>query len=284
MAESLGEGGYATWHVGKWHLGDREHWPDRHGFDVNIAGCEWGHPRNGYFSPWGIPGYPDEAPGETLDANVGRLLGTLDELGIRKNTLILFTSDNGGLSTMEGSPTSNAPLAEGKGWMYEGGVREPLLVSWPGVVPCGTTSSVPVVSTDFFPTFLEAAGLKLEPQAHVDGVSLMPLLRGGLALDRESIYWHYPHYGNQGGTPGSSVRSVNYKLIEFFEDQGVELYDLSSDPSERYDLSRNLPEVVSRLRGMLHRWRTSLEAAIPVRNPDKREWGRSEGRFIGLNR
>ena len=146
---------------------------------------------------------------ESLDENLGRLFNLLDALGETENTVVFFTSDNGGLATSERSPTCNAPLAEGKGWMYEGGTREPLLVRWPGQVAAGNTCPVPVTSPDFYPTILELAGLdpipsaelRSKPAQHCDGTSIAPLMRGTDSIEREAIFWHYPHYGNQGGTP-----------------------------------------------------------------------------------
>ncbi len=361
LARALKAGGYRTWHIGKWHLGDTPFLPTDHGFDVNIAGCFWGHPKNGYFSPWGIPGYPDDGregeyltdrltdeairlirthdggpfflnlwyyavhtpiqakaelverfrrkaadrgldkvrtfeDGEpfpcehkknkrvrrrlvqsdaayaamiaTLDANIGRLLAVLDETGVADNTIVIFTSDNGGLATAEGSPTCNAPLAEGKGWMYEGGTREPLLVRWPRVVEPGSTCEVPITSPDVYPTLLAAAGLPSLPDQHVDGESLMPLLQGTGGLGRDAIFWHYPHYGNQGGTPGCSMRAGDWKLIEFFEDGRLELYNLRDDLGE----TRNLAEAdrgrTRTLHARLVAWRRSVEALIPEPNPD----------------
>ena len=210
---------------------------------------------------------------ESLDENIGRLLDALERSGKAENTIVFFTSDNGGLATAEGSPTSNLPLSEGKGWMYEGGTREPLIVKWPGVVEPGSSCSVPVTSTDFYPTLLEAVGLDPIPEQHCDGVSLMSLLKGGQELDREAIYWHYPHYGNQGGTPGSSIRCGDYKLIDFFEDGEVELYNLRNDIGEDQNLSGDEPEVTARLKKMLADWRASVEAKIPEPNP---EYGASE--------
>jgi arylsulfatase A-like enzyme len=182
--------------------------------------------------------------------------------------VVVFTSDNGGLATAEGSPTCNAPLAEGKGWMYEGGTREPLIVRWPGVTRAGSLCDVPVTSPDVYPTFLEIAGLDPLPRQHVDGVSIAPLLKGDGQPEREAIFWHYPHYANQGGTPGCSVRSGDYKLIEFFEDGHAELYNLREDVSEERDLSRALPEVAEGLRTMLHAWLKQVDAKIPLPNPD----------------
>ena len=205
---------------------------------------------------------------ETLDTNIGRLLDTLDHLGIAENTLVIFTSDNGGLATSEGSPTCNAPLAEGKGWMYEGGTREPLIVRWPGEVQPNTECSEPITSPDFYPTLLQAAGLPLIPDQHLDGVSFLPYLRGQTDSSGRPIFWHYPHYGNQGGTPGSSVRFDDYKLIEFFEDNRLELYNLADDVSEERNLADVEPERTAELYGLLVEWRESIEAKIPQPNPD----------------
>ena len=188
---------------------------------------------------------------ESLDENVGRLLDALEESGKAANTIVIFTSDNGGLATAESSPTCNAPLAEGKGWMYEGGTREPLLVKWTDVVAPGSICTVPVTTPDFYPTLLEAARLDLIPDQHCDGVSLVPLLKGGDELRRKAIFWHYPHYGNQGGTPGSSVRMGNYKLIEFFEDNHIELYDLENYPGEKHDLSQEELELAQDMKATL---------------------------------
>ena len=186
--------------------------------------------------------------------------------------MVVFTSDNGGLATAEGSPTCNAPLSEGKGWMYEGGTREPLIVRWPGVVDAGSSCSVPVTSPDFYPTMLDVAGLDLMPEQHCDGVSLLTLLEGGSSLDRQAIFWHYPHYGNQGGTPGASVRAGDYKLIEFFEDNHVELYNLREDVAEAHDLAEEEIERTQALRDLLAQWREQVEARLPERNPDFTPW------------
>lgn len=160
--------------------------------------------------------------------------------------------------------------------MYEGGTREPLIVSWPGVVERGSVCGEPVTSTDFFPTLLEATGSPLEPAHQVDGVSLLPLLHRDTSFRRGPIFWHYPHYGNQGGTPGSSVRDGKWKLIEFFEDNHSELYDLESDIGETLDLARREPEVRDRLAVVLQEWRTQVEARIPQPNPDYVGWKNRE--------
>ncbi len=356
IATVLKENNYQTWHVGKWHLGKEAYYPERHGFDVNIGGCHFGHPNNGYFSPYDIPTLENGPEGENLtdrltnetlhliknrdttqpfflnlcyyavhtpieakeddihkymnkgekmgianvpefeignpfpcehkkdkritrrllqsnatyagmienlDRNIGRLINLLTESGLEKNTLIVFTSDNGGLATAESSPTCNAPLSEGKGWMYEGGVRVPLLVKWPEVISPNSTCQVPVTSPDYYPTFLEACHLPLLPKQHEDGISLLPLFQGKETIDREAIYWHYPHYGNQGGTPGSSIRMGDYKLIEFFETGKCELYNLKKDIEENHDLSAILPENAASMKNMLWAWRKSIKAKIP---------------------
>ncbi len=363
LARSLKEhGGYRTYHVGKWHLGDREFWPERHGFDVNVGGHASGMPEEGYFSPWGIPTLEDGPEGEylddrltdeairllqdngddpfflyfptylvhtpiqgkdediayfrakaerlgldkidpfvegeyfpcehkrdqrierrvvqsdpvyaamvkCLDDNIGRLMAALEELGKVDDTIVVFTSDNGGLATAEGSPTCNAPLAEGKGWMYEGGTREPLMVRWPGHIDAGSTCETPVTSPDFYPTFLAAAGLEAMPAQHCDGENIMPLLTGEAdhSLDNRPIYWHYPHYGNQGGTPGSSVREGDWKLIEFLEDGRLELYNLRKDIGEDHNVAAEHSELTQRLAGQLATWRDSIDAQMPEPNPD----------------
>ena len=368
LAAALREGGYATWHVGKWHLGGEPYHPERHGFDVNVGGCHMGCPAHGYFSPWKIPVLDDsavpegtylphyltdqavdlirgrrgsdqpfflnfwfylvhtpiEAPEplvekyrrkaaalnldkqqvliegerlpcqqkkdirvvrrvlqsdpvyaamvEVMDESIGRVLKTLEEEGLAEDTIIIFTSDNGGVSTAEGSPTCNAPLAEGKGWMYEGGVREPLIVHWPGVTNAGSLCREPVTSTDFYPTLLEMAGLPARPDQHCDGVSIAPLLKGTDRLHREAVFWHYPHYSNQGNTPGCSVRSGDWKLLEFFEDGRVELYNLREDTGEDHNVAGEHPEIVQRLLELLHDWQRDVEARIPQPNPECEPW------------
>ncbi|MEM9883622.1 MAG: sulfatase [Planctomycetota bacterium] len=356
------DGGYQTFHVGKWHLGMGATSPTAHGFDVNVAGCSWGHPRNGYFSPYGIPGFADGPDGEyltdrltdeaiallrgrdqnrpfflnlwhyavhtpiqappdlvekyrakadrlgldpdgplepgepfacdhkkhlrvqrrtvqshpayaamveNLDTNLGRLFATLDELGLANDTLVVFTSDNGGLSTAEGAPTCNAPLAEGKGWTREGGHRVCQIARWPGRVAPGTATACPVVSPDLYPTFLEAAGVPLNPAQHADGVSLLPLLTGEAdTLDRDAIFWHYPHYSNQGDRPSNAVRVGPHKLIEHFEDGRLRLFDLDTDPSETRDLAAKRPDLTAPLRQRLADWRQEVEALIPKPNPN----------------
>jgi arylsulfatase A-like enzyme len=206
---------------------------------------------------------------DNLDQNIGRLISALKKMGKSENTVIFFTSDNGGLATAEGSPTCNAPLQEGKGWMYEGGTRVPLIVKWPGVTSPGKVCDIPVTSTDFLSTILDMAGIADKTPEDVEGETLTPLLRSATAkLEREAIFWHYPHYGNQGGTPGSSVRMGDYKLIEFFEDHRVELYNLKKDIEEQNDLSQQMPALRDQLRDILHKWQKKVEAKFPLPNPE----------------
>lgn len=202
---------------------------------------------------------------ENLDTNLGNLFAVLDAEGLTGNTLIIFTSDNGGLACREGTPTCNAPLAEGKGWMYEGGTREPLIAVWPGVIPGGEIVDTVTTTPDFYPTFLEVAGVDPIPKQHVDGVSILPALKGG-SFDRGPVFWHYPHYSNQGGCPGCSVREGDWKLIEFFEEGSLELYNLKNDLSEKNNLADEEPEIRDRMHLQLKNWRESVRALIPQPN------------------
>jgi arylsulfatase A-like enzyme len=208
---------------------------------------------------------------ESVDESVGRVMKKLDDLGIADNTIIFFMSDNGGLATAEGQPTCNLPLRGGKGWLYEGGIREPMMVKWPGVVKPGSVCDEPVTSTDFYPTMLEMAGLAPKPQQHKDGESVVPLLKSTGRPKRHALYWHYPHYSNQGGKPGGAVRAGDFKLIEFYEDDRVELYNLRADLGEQHDLAGEMPEKAAELRRMLHEWRQEVGAVMPQPNPNWKE-------------
>jgi arylsulfatase A-like enzyme len=210
---------------------------------------------------------------ETMDRSLGRILDALDRLGLGDNTIVFFMSDNGGLSTAEGAPTSNLPLRAGKGWLYEGGVREPMIVKWPGVTRPGSTSSTPVISTDFYPTILEVAGLPAKPEQHIDGVSMVPSLRQTGTTVQRAIYWHYPHYGNQGGSPGSAVRVGDWKLIEFFEDHRLELYNLKNDLGEQHDLAVEEGKKAAELHEKLKAWRAAVGARMPTPNPNRKAGG-----------
>jgi arylsulfatase A-like enzyme len=195
---------------------------------------------------------------EAMDTNIGRLLAKLDELGIADNTLILFTSDNGGHSV-----TSNRPLRGGKGWLYEGGVREPWIVKWPGVTKPGSICDVPVMNTDILPTVLEACGMPARPDLHKDGVSFAPLLRGETKPAHEALFWHFPHYGNHGSGPCSSVRVGDWKLIHWIEDDSVELFNIATDLSEKNNLAAQYPDRVKQLRTRLEAWRKETAANLP---------------------
>ncbi len=205
---------------------------------------------------------------EAMDLAVGEVLDKLDALGLADDTVVVFTSDNGGLSTSEGSPTSNLPLRGGKGWMYEGGIREPWIWRVPGVTTAGSTSDVPMCSVDLLPTVLDLVGAP--PAQHaIDGVSVVGALRGE-DLPERPLFWHYPHYGNQGGFPAGAVRLGQYKLIERLEDGRVHLYDLAADVGERDDLAAAQPERVRGMRAMLHAWYRDVDAKF-LRPRDGRE-------------
>lgn len=195
---------------------------------------------------------------EAMDTNVGRVLYKLKQLGIEDHTVVCFTSDNGGLSTSEGLPTSNLPLRGGKGWTYEGGIREPYLIKWPGVTRPGSVNNTPVSSIDFFPTLLEIAGVGIDHE--IDGISLVPELKGQGSINRDALYWHYPHYSNQGGIPSGAIRMGDWKLIERYEDGRVHLFDLKNDISERQDLAETFPDRVESMRNKLHAWYKKVDA------------------------
>jgi arylsulfatase A-like enzyme len=204
---------------------------------------------------------------EAMDQAVGTVLARIDELGLREKTLVIFTSDNGGLSTSEGWPTSNAPLRGGKGWAYEGGIREPLLVRWPGVSKPGGVIHMPVSSPDIFPTLLDAAQSKPEPSQIVDGKSLRPVLQGE-AVPERPLFWHYPHYGNQGGAPVAAIRRGQWKLIHWFEGNRIELFNLADDISEQKNLATKEPQRVEKLRQELAAWQKEVGAKFPQPNPN----------------
>jgi arylsulfatase A-like enzyme len=205
-----------------------------------------------------------------MDDNVGRVLETLDALELADDTVVIFTSDNGGRSTLfrSGNPTSNEPIRAGKGWCYEGGIRVPLIIRAPGVTRAGSLCDAPVTSTDFYPTILELAGLEPKPDQHRDGTSLVPLLAGGDSLPRQAVYWHYPHYHGSAWKPGGAMRAGPWKLIEFYEDQRVELYNLADDIREQKDLSTAMPDKTAQLLGDFHAWRNRIGAKMPTPNPN----------------
>jgi arylsulfatase A-like enzyme len=337
LAEALKSAGYATGHIGKWHLGGKGFEPEKQGFDLNIAGDHTGTCRS-YFAPFQskdgtfMPGLEKAPEGEyltdrlaaeadkfieanrdrpfllylahyaphiplrakpdliakykrgkhgeqgnpayaamleSLDDSVGRLLGTLDRLKLSERTMVIFTSDNGGLATLEGSDiasTFNGPLREGKGYLYEGGIRVPLIVRWPGVAKANFVSPFPTSGIDLFPTILDACGVKSD--AKPDGISLVPMLKGETPPKREALYWHYPHYANQGSRPGGAVRAGDYKLIEFYDNGRRELFDLKNDKSESRNLSAEKPEMVKELSEKLDTWRKEVGAKMMKPNPD----------------
>ncbi len=212
---------------------------------------------------------------ETLDQSVRRVLQTLDELSLAEKTIIILTSDNGGLrSVREGkktvTATDNSPARGGKAMLYEGGTRVPLIIKWPGVTPTGGTSAVPVISMDLYPTLLDMAGLPARPSQHRDGLSLAPLLKGTGTLDRDALQWHFPHYHSNVATPMGSLRAGDWKLIEFFEDNRIELYNLKNDIGEKQNLAAKEPEKAAELRKKLQDWRAEVNAAMPIQKPDLR--------------
>ena len=353
--ELLKEAGYQNIFLGKWHLnnkaGEETFWPDKQGFDINVAGHFRGglYIENKFFSPWDIPnlengpdgeymtdrlaqdaadfidgnadnpillylsfysvhapfsapeeriekyinkkkemGLRDEdrfgeehigdkvftyrkeqdhptyaAMVESVDMAVGKVIEKVQEKDISDNTIIIFFSDNGGLSTSEGIPTSNSPLRTGKGWLYEGGIREPAIIKWPGETTPGTVSDAVITSMDFYPTILEMIGLPLRPDLHVDGKSLVPLLKKEKEKIHDAVYFHYPHRSNQKGSPSGSIREGDYKLIVFFKDNKLELYNLKNDIGEQHDLADQLPEIRDRLFTKLQHWWEEVNAKFP---------------------
>lgn len=217
------------------------------------------------------PGFKDNGDGlesstryaamiEAMDGAVGRILAKLDDLNLAEQTLVIFTSDNGAY----GGVTDLSPLRAAKGHLYEGGIRVPLIVRWPGQVEAGAISSEPVISMDFFPTILEIAGLDPAPNVPLDGESLLPLLRQSGSLERDAIYFHYPNYAFHGENRlGGAIREGNYKLIEFYDDGAVELYDVVTDIGEEHDLSEEMPDRASSMKAKLDRWLESSGAKMP---------------------
>lgn len=204
---------------------------------------------------------------ESLDDSVGGILSAIEGAGVADRTLVAFFSDNGGLryeGARKDAVTDNAPFRTGKGHLYEGGIREPLIIRLPGVVRPGSLISTPVSSVDLLPTFCELAGQR--PGA-VDGVSLLPLLKGG-RLKRRPLFWHYPHYSNQGGEPGSAIRDGEWKLIRFYDRPRQELFNLRDDPGETKNLVNLQSSVVRKLSARLDSWLAGTRAIIPSKNPN----------------
>lgn len=205
---------------------------------------------------------------ETLDDTVGRLLQRIEDLGLKSNTIVVFTSDNGGLHVPEGPHgriTYNTPYRAGKGFLYEGGLRIPLIVRWPGHVPANRIVDGPVVNTDWLPTLLDLADLPV-PQ-HLDGVSLRACLTEGTDVPTRTLCWHFPHYTNQGSRPGGAIRDGDWKLVEHYEDESVELYNLADDPREANNLADDQPQRTATLRGHLAAWRRDLAVQTNRPNP-----------------
>lgn len=199
---------------------------------------------------------------EAMDQAVGKVLNKIKDLGIEDNTIIIFFSDNGGLSSSGGMPTSNLPLRGGKGWMYEGGIREPMIVSWPKMIKAGSICTTPVISNDFYPTILHALKLPLIPTQHTGGKSILPLLKEKKMANRE-LFWHYPHYGNQGGAPASAVRDGDWKLIHWYVDNRYELFNLKNDIGEKNNLISQNPKETIKLKKELQDWLNNEHAIYP---------------------
>jgi len=221
---------------------------------------------------------------ENMDESFGRVIAKLEALGLSENTIVIFTSDNGGMSAANfGRPdrvvpataldanfsTSNLPLRGAKGWLYEGGIRVPLLIKWPGRTARGSVTNVPAISTDLYPSILEMIGEPARPSQHPDGVSLAGVVRGETPPAREALYWHFPHYSNHGmQSPGAAIRAGDFKLLEYFENNSVQLFNLREDVSEQRDLASSQPGKVEQLRSRLHAWRKEVGAQMPTPNPD----------------
>jgi arylsulfatase A-like enzyme len=319
-AEAFRDAGFATCHIGKWHVGSQG--PGENGFDV-VTGERYDH-QNSPDDPWFVDQYTTAAEKfmeenkdhpflltlshgmvhvplyekeeliskyrkkapetngqnnpiyaamvERMDWSVGRVLEKIKQLGLEKNTAVVFFSDNGGLMEVYDpdqkktvTATSNLPYRGGKSQLYAGGIRVPLIVRWPGVTAPGSECGVPVISTDLYPTFLQMAGLPLAPEQHLDGLSLAPLLSGDGVLKRNALYWHYPHY--QTMPPHGAIRWNDWKLIEHYEDGRIELFNLADDSEESNDLAAAFPERAQQLQGWLHDHLKAVGAQMPTENP-----------------
>lgn len=200
-----------------------------------------------------------------LDDAVGLVLDAIDDAGVRDNTVVIFTSDNGGVSSGDGFATACLPMRGGKGRQWEGGIRQPYYIAWPGVTDDGGTTETLATGMDFYPTILDIAGLPLRPDQHIDGVSLVPALKGG-EIENRPLFWHYPHYGNQGGEPSAIMMTDEWKLIHYFEDGRNELYDVRSDIGEQKDLAAEHPAIASRMEAALKQWQNEVGATFPSPN------------------
>ena len=204
---------------------------------------------------------------ENMDDAIGMVLNTLDELGLDKNTIVIFTSDNGGVASGDNFSTANLPLRGGKGYQWEGGIREPFFIKVPWMEHNGKQTATPVIGTDFYPTILDLVGAPLQESQHVDGLSLLPLLNGAKIAQRP-LFWHYPHYGNQGGEPSSIIREGDWKLIHYWEDGRKELYNLKEDLGEKNNIAAKNPEKVTELSAQLMSWLKLVDAKIPEKDPE----------------
>jgi uncharacterized sulfatase len=307
IARTLSSGGYRCFSFGKWGIGQRT---AGHGFervqDMNnekLTDTTVGLITSPHTAPYFLylnyhwihsPLHPDPALAasyrerfkaagvsfnpdyaaivEQIDRQVARIVDAIDQAKAAPNTLLIFTSDNGGFLGTDDEPyTSNAPLNEGKSSLYEGGIRVPLIVRWPGVVPAGTVCESPVNKLDWHPTFAALLGLSLPRGAVLDGLDISPLLRGAARAKPRDLFWHFPHYRRAMATikasPASAVRHGDWKLIHFYEDDHVELYNLSDDPGEQHDLAKTQPAKTAELRHLLDAWRTAVDAQPPLSNP-----------------
>lgn len=204
---------------------------------------------------------------ESMDEAVGVVLNALVESGIEENTIVIFTSDNGGVASGDAFSTSNLPLRGGKGYQWEGGIREPYFIKVPWLKSQGATNNYPVTGADFYPTILDLVGLEARPEQHVDGMSLKPLLEGKQTLAERALYWHYPHYGNQGGEPSSIIQEAGWKLIHYWEDGHDELYRLTTDSGEQNDLAAEYPTVRATMSEKLMTWLVGVNANLPEQDP-----------------
>lgn len=205
---------------------------------------------------------------ESMDDAVGVVLRAIKDAGLEENTIVVFTSDNGGVASGDAFSTSNLPFRGGKGYQWEGGIREPYFIKVPWLKNGGSQSDFPVIGTDFFPTLLDLANIDLLPEQHMDGISLRPILEGReMDVDRP-LFWHYPHYGNQGGDPSSIIRDKNWKLIHYWEDGSEELYDLASDQGEQFNVSASNPEITRLLSNKLLGWLKEVGAKMPTEDAE----------------
>lgn len=203
-----------------------------------------------------------------MDENIGRLISELKENNLYDNTVLVFYSDNGGLSIGAHAPTSTLPLNGGKGYLYEGGIRVPLIVKWKDKVCPHSVTDQYISTVDFYPTLLDIAGLPLQPEQHVDGVSFLPALQGDVTFDRGAVFWHYPHYHNQGGRPSAAIRSGDYKLIRYYDNEEFELFNIKTDIGEKENLDMKEPDKKEQLNRLLTDWLKKTNSKMPYKNPN----------------